>query len=164
MGHTHYWTFRGQPNSIAYARALRDINKLARSCKDLLSGYSAHAPANVYTGVKFNGKREEACEDFTLRALPRDAANGFFFCKTNENPYDLVVMAALAILKHRLGEQVTIDTDGLRSDWTAGVKLAQKVTKLAIINPIKAKVTPGWGGSGFNNPTPTRTVRRPHAD
>lgn len=134
MGYTHYWNFKGIPNSVAYARALRDINKLARFKKDILSGYSAHAPANVYTGVMINGKRKDGHEDFTLRALPKDCINDF--CKTAYKPYDVVVTAALAILKHRLKDTIQISSDGYKSDWVKGVKLARKVTGLAIKSPI----------------------------
>lgn len=144
MGYTHYWTFKTKPNAVAYARAIRDINKLARYKKDILSGYSAHAPVGVYGGALINGIREDSHEDFSLPGLPQDAMNplwqggrgGFNFCKTAMKPYDVVIVAALAILKYRLGDKIDISSDGTPKDWKEGVNLARKVTRLRIKNPL----------------------------
>jgi hypothetical protein len=149
MGFTHYWSIkhlRGQTerNEQAYQRAISDIGKVARHynkrCEETgdtesrLSGYTAHAKAGQYGGVKLNGKGDLAHEDFVLREHLTQEHGGF--CKTARKPYDVVVVAALAILKHRLGDAISVSTDGDKSSWYAGVQLARRVTGLQIANPI----------------------------
>jgi hypothetical protein len=62
------------------------------------------------------------------------------FCKTRQNPYDIVVVACLAVLKHRLGVAMNVSSDGRPADWTAGIDLARRVTGLKIKNPIKERI------------------------
>ena len=42
----------------------------------------------------------------------------------------LVVVAALITLKHVLGENVMVESDGSTKDWESGLELAKKALKL----------------------------------
>lgn len=150
MGYTHYWKLKqirgmAEKNEQAYQRAIADIGRIARywnkQCEQSgdtdsrLSGYTAHVKAGQYGGVKLNGKGDLAHEDFCL-AEHLSQNSGFEFCKTARKPYDTVVVAALCVLKHRLGDAVDVSSDGDRSNWSEGVALARLVTGLKIANPI----------------------------
>jgi hypothetical protein len=143
MGYTHYWEvneIRGSSkvNEVRYMRALNDCNRIIKAYYNEfggLSGYSAHCKLNEYGGLKVNGKGCDAHEDFTMREHFNENS-GFNFCKTARKPYDIVVIACLSVLAHRLGHAFKVSSDGMPSDWLAGVKLARKITGLKIKNPI----------------------------
>lgn len=149
MGFTHYFRFvnvRGPVGTAAeiekkYQLAVRDCQKIVkRFYRDNggISGFSAHTAIGVYGGLQVNGKRPLDCEPFELREHFRQNLESDFmpFCKTARLPYDTIVVACLAVLKHRLGEAIEVSSDGSRSDWADGVKLAKKVTGLKLKNPI----------------------------
>lgn len=48
------------------------------------------------------------------------------FCKTGGLPYDLAVTAALLVLKHYLGDQIVIVSDGGNAEWVAAKTLCYK--------------------------------------
>ena len=153
MGYTHYWEFR-VPKGIkaadlekSYQQAIADIGKIARvynkECTkkgelgSRLSGYTAHVGKNAYGGAAINGKGENSHEDFSLREhFKQNLENAFNFCKTARKPYDIVIVACLVILKHRLGNAIIISSDGNASNWIAGTELAKRLTGLKIKNPI----------------------------
>lgn len=152
MGYTHYWKFNKPTHKIGesqrvetlYQKAIKDCYKAIRRYqreypkgnKCRLSGYSAHT--SKYGGIGFNGKGGLAHEDFTMREhYSQNLEHPFNFCKTALKPYDTVVVACLAILKHRLGDLIEVSSDGSALDWRAGVELARAATRLAVKNPIK---------------------------
>jgi hypothetical protein len=154
MGYTHYWTFT-KPKGIKveeieakYKQAIFECSKVALHYnsdmlkvlrpEDRLSGYSAHCKPGKYGGFKINGKGDNAHEDFTLREhyMQNIGQDNFNFCKTAMKPYDIVVTACLAILKYRLGDAIQVSSDGDASDWEAGTKLACKVLRRKVLNPI----------------------------
>lgn len=143
MGYTHYWTFRspakGEASSIeaAYIKALAECTKVVKAYQknaldyERLSGYTAHAKNGQYGGLHVNGKQSEACEDFTMREhYKQNLERSSEFCKTNRRAYDMVVVACLIILKHRLGDLIDIGSDGDVDDWTMGLELAKRVLRL----------------------------------
>ena len=136
MGYTHYWTFKkpakGQAAKIEkqYQLAIKKCNAIVQFySKNFggLSGYSAHAKG--YGGLRFNGSRENAHEDFVLREHFSQNDTGDF-CKTARKPYDAVVVACLIVLKHYLQDNIEVDLDGDTADWIDGYNLAKKVLKL----------------------------------
>lgn len=143
MGYTHYWSTKVKRGNAAeieakYLKAVSECQKVVKAFyKEYggLSGYSAHTKLGQYGGLMFNGKGDEGHEDFALREH-FSQNEGFNFCKTAQKPYDLVVVACLAILKHRLGDSIEVSSDGDASDWLDGIEYARKVTKLKIKNPI----------------------------
>ena len=154
MDYTHYWEFT-KPKGIKvevleakYKQAILECSKVALYYnsdmlkilrpENRLSGFSAHCKLGKYGGFKINGKGDMAHEDFTLREhyMQNIGQDNFNFCKTAHKPYDIVVVAALAILKYRLGEAIQVSSDGDNSDWNAGVALASKVIRRKVLNPI----------------------------
>lgn len=143
MGYTHYWTFnkikgRAAHQERAYQKAIKECNKVIKSFYKTfggLSGYSAHADG--YGGINVNGKGEEMHEDFILRE--HFSQNGSDCCKTARKHYDDVVVACLAILKHRLKDGIEVSSDGCRDDWACGVNIASEVLGVKIPNPMAGK-------------------------
>lgn len=146
MGYTHYFKFvaiRGtaKETETEYKRAIDDCQRIIRRYyaeNGGLSGYTAHCKIGAYGGVQVNGKRPDDCEMFELREHFRQNLENDFsgFCKTARLPYDTVVVACLAVLKHRLGDSIHVSSDGTAKEWREGVALARKVTGLKIDNPI----------------------------
>ncbi len=155
MGYTHYWSFvdkRGERAKLdrKYKQALKLCSKLAyeynRELKAIglecerLSGYSAHVKPGTYGGLKLNGKGEGMHEEFSMREHFAEALKTREFCKTARKPYDIVVVASLCILKHYLGENFVVDSDGDRDDWQEGLELARRIlllTKLEVPSSIR---------------------------
>lgn len=146
MGYTHYLKINkltpkkgnADLNEKRYQRAIRDCQRVIRAYSKLnggLSGYSAHTQLGKYGGINVNGSRENAHEDFTLAEHFRDNED-FSFCKTAAKPYDVIVVACLSILAHRMKGVVKVSSDGENVDWDEGVAMARRITKLKIINPI----------------------------
>jgi hypothetical protein len=143
LGFTHYFEIvnkKGmtQVNEMKYSKAILDCQRIVRHYykeNGGLSGYTAHSPIGAYGGLKVNGKGNDAHEDFTMRE--HFAENeGFNFCKTARKPYDMVVVACLAVLAHRLGDAFKVSSDGEANEWTEGVRLARDVTGLKIGIPL----------------------------
>ena len=135
MGYTHYFTFNKKEAAskleAKYQNAIKKIDRIVKFAYNKegisLSGYSAHA--KNYGGINFNGKQDDGLETFYLREhFSQNEA--FNFCKTGERPYDVVVVAALITLKHVLGENVMVESDGSTKDWESGLELAKKALKL----------------------------------
>lgn len=141
MGYTHYWTFcrpkRGTAKQVnkAYLDAIKECQNLIREYSRVnggLSGYSAHTEPGEYHGVNVNGSRENGHETFTLRErlsdyFKRDGRPSDF-CKTAQKPYDIVVVACLCVLSHRLGDTIAVNSDGDSIDWILGLELARRIT------------------------------------
>jgi hypothetical protein len=156
MGYTHYWTFKKPAKGKAdetealYQKAIKDIASIAlhwnATCifdSDRLSGYTAHVKSNKYGGVKINGKKENAHEDFILREHYKENLEGsngiggyhnpMHFCKTAQKPYDDVIVASLIVLKHYLGDLIEVSSDGRFEDWENGLQLAKRVLKRRLL-------------------------------
>lgn len=140
MGYTHYWRINtdrlGAPErEVKYQKAIKQINKIAKFYQDTvpqgsderLSGYTAHT--DKYGGVHLNGSRGNDHEDFVLAEHVRQNV-AFEFCETARKPYDVVVTAALIVLKHYLGSDIEVSSDGYAEEWMPGLLLATKATRL----------------------------------
>lgn len=146
MGYTHYFTFKTERGTATeterlYQKAIRECQKAIKAYyaeHGGLIGYSAHTKLGQYGGIELNGKGEEGYESFNLREHASE--NDWGFCKTNRKPYDTVVVACLAILKHRLRDAIDVSSDGRVKDWVAGVELARRVTRLAVKVPESIRV------------------------
>jgi hypothetical protein len=141
MGYTHYWEFRipkrteSKKTEDLYQKAVLECSKIIKAYYAVnggLSGFTAHTPLGAYGGLKVNGKGSEAHEDFTLREQYKQnlEGDGFEFCKTARKPYDIVVVACLIVLKHRLGNLIDVSSDGYVDDWEEGLRLAKNILKL----------------------------------
>lgn len=143
MGYTHYFkTNRIKGNAkqdeLNYLKAIEDCQRIVRryyADNGGLSGYTSHCPIGAYGGLNVNGKGEDGHETFILREH-FNQNEAFSFCKTARKEYDLVVVACLAVLKHRMGDAIEVSSDGTASEWVDGVEYARKVTGLKIKNPM----------------------------
>lgn len=154
MGYTHYWRFtapaHGEKQKVekAYQAAIKECAKIVRTYYAVnggLSGYTAHTPIGQYGGLKVNGKGNLMHEDFTMRDtfIENLEPDNWHFCKTARKPYDIVVVACLIVLSHRLPKHFRADSDGTKGDWVDGLKLAQKVlrkNKLSIPEHLRDSV------------------------
>lgn len=132
MGYTHYVGFgqipRGQAalNEAAYKQAVLECQRLVRAWSKKhggISGYAAHCEPGTYGGLAFNGSRDSGAETFVMREHLNQNEDTWF-CKTNRQPYDVLVTACLCILAYRL-PGLTVWSDGDSSDWADGLALAQ---------------------------------------
>lgn len=130
-----------------YLLALRDCQRIVKNyyrSKGGLSGFSAHTKLGQYGGLEINGAGELRGDTFSLpehfrqNFLSPSVLYSGIFIATHGLPYDVVITACLVTLKHRLGKAVNIETNATKADFTAGVRLAKRVTGLAISNPIAA--------------------------
>lgn len=139
MGYTHYWRVKPNADEVAYQSALADIRRLIENSSVRLGDGMGESSPEVGEGISFNGWREDGddCETFSLPHSLSDLGN-FDFCKTDRRPYDVVVVAALAVLKERLGECVEVTSDGGADDWERGVLLASETLGRLVPNPMIA--------------------------
>lgn len=151
MGYTHYWSFNfkaGKADELEnkYQQAILECQKLiyktAESNRKLyhssfFSGYTAHTKPGKYAGLLLNGTGANACEDFIMREhFKQNDPQGF--CKTNRNAYyDLLTQACLLILKYRLGDAMTVTSDGSHEEWLP----AREIARLAIRRQVKIPET-----------------------
>jgi len=148
VGYTHYWSFNFKAGKSAdletkYQKAILECQKVVRAIAEdnrkvygssCLSGYTAHCTPGQYGGIKVNGKGDDSCEDFFLREHFRENGERNF-CKTRQRTYDTAVVACLAVLKYRLGDAITVTSDGTSEDWEEGVNFAAKVLKRKVKVP-----------------------------
>jgi len=150
MGYTHYLTIpktkpvkgTAERNEKRYQLAIKDCQRIIRRFSKLnggLSGFTAHTKVGKYGGIEVNGSRENGHETFILREHFRDNED-FSFCKTAQKPYDVVVVACLTVLQHRLKGAVKVASDGDTKEWEQGVAMAKRVTGLQLSNPIKEEI------------------------
>ena len=70
--------------------------------------------------ITFNGSRETD-EDYETFYFPRvqdeEGDRIFEFTKTAHRPYDIAVTACLVIIKHHLGDEIQVKSDGDDSQW-----------------------------------------------
>ena len=136
MGYTQYWNTIKRTNESGYKKALIEIRKVLELKKDILAGSDGTGDPDFKTDIYINGKHDDSHETFflpdTLKQIKKSD-----FCKTNRKPYDVVVVACLAILKKHLGKDLLLCTDGTAKDWEEGCNLASKVLQKNIRNPFE---------------------------
>lgn len=123
MGYTHYWkdvSAEVVTRTIVLCRPMLEIAGEqcvigdAEGIRESTPYLSESDPAII-----FNGCVPYDHETFAL--IPC----AFGFCKTNQKPYDDIVVAVLVIAAH-YGANVI--TDGDEDDWEMGIKIAQALT------------------------------------
>ena len=130
MGYTNYWERDCELPHKDFSSAASDCKKIFEGLEIQLAGVSGQLlpELNEYY-IAFNGSEELACEDFIFSVNQearrgRERASGY--CKTEKLPYDLCVKIALIVLKHHLGDSVTISSDGDNNDWREASQICQK--------------------------------------
>lgn len=152
MGYVHSW---GRPMEVPVGRFRSfadDVRKLCAAVRPplwLFGGGVLITGGGLFTRpvltdemVSFNGwpPRSVGYEHLCVMRVYSEKWNGQYrdrqpeedglywdYVKTNQNPYDVVVTAALASLCHHVPECV-IDSNGARADWQPGIDLYRRVT------------------------------------
>lgn len=126
MGYTHYWTIKENSDEkfAEFAKQVKQITDHAAKKIDL------YIRDMDETAVLFNGLGAESHEDFYVTRN----SSGFNFCKTNEKPYDFVVVACLTAMKRVYGDSVEVSSDGNWQDWNEGVTFYQEVALAAVLS------------------------------
>jgi hypothetical protein len=144
MGYTHYWNRAEQvaltPELLADVRTV--LRVVGEQGIPLCFEYDrpGELPAVNEELIRFNGQGEDGHETFLFEAhfqpsYRQEVKPGklFDFCKTARKPYDLAVCAVLIVLKHHLGDQIEVSSDGDVSgtewspeEWEPAVKLVQQ--------------------------------------
>ena len=140
MGYTHYWYQDPKLDADKFAAAALDIAKVIELSKVSLAGNMGDAGTTPNVGPKIialNGVEDDAHETFMIEptATKQDYEDKsdpkvFAFCKTARKPYDEVVTASLAVLKHHLGDALRVSSDGDFEEWSEGLALASEATNL----------------------------------
>ena len=130
MGLTHYWEREIELPIDLMGKAAEDCNTLFGNIEMGLAGSGGKGePVLNSEMIVFNGADDSACEDFSFPRthIPRRARNkSLGYCKTEYMPYDLCVQTALIILKHHLGEMVTVASDASDEDWKKAKDVCQE--------------------------------------
>ncbi len=118
MGWTHYWEREIELPEEVFAKAVHDCKALFDKIKPGIGGSGGYGEAELDSnGIVFNGA---ACEDFAfvrIQVPRRNRERALGYCKTEHLPYDLCVQTALIVLKHHLGDMVTVASDAKNGDW-----------------------------------------------
>lgn len=127
MGWTHYWKRDIELPAEAFAKASSDSKTMLDKIEVMLAGpMSEGKPIFSSDAIMFNGVKGQDCEPFSIRRLEeprRPHPSIFSYCKTEKLPYDLCVKSVLIILKHYLGEQIQVMSDGDDTDWSDAKKM-----------------------------------------
>ena len=136
MGYSHYWTFDRSKMTqdelkIAFKKAVDEIVNLKNNLpkKIVIKGRKGDGePIFNEQEICFNGdiNFNENLENFilTLKEPKFDVVGVMgkrekerWFCKTDRNPYDLLVCASLIALNKHMPEAFTYSSDGDEEDW-----------------------------------------------
>lgn len=135
MGYTHYWYQDEKLDADLFDKASKDCQKVCHHGDDVhiqLEYDQPNLPIFSENQIRFNGVGEDGHETFSISKdsesrASNDRGQQFDFCKTAYKPYDKYVTACLVILKHHLGDAISVSSDGDLGDWTDGIALVEKV-------------------------------------
>ena len=128
MGHSHHWII--PDNGISedtWATICGQVRRLFDISPVKLVGNAEgtwRKPRLDTMIILFNGANGAGCEDFLVRrhAEQRRVAR-YEHIKTDRQPYDIVVLAVLAIIQANVPDFV-IESDGTFDEWVHGAALA----------------------------------------
>ena len=130
MGWTHNWRRGTELPAATFAGAVRDCQRILPCTGVPLAGFDGtDQPILQEDLIIFNGEGRAGCEPFEIHQTECDRhgrAVFWSFCKTEHQPYDLCVQVALVILKHHLGEAITVGSDGKDDDWADARRICQE--------------------------------------
>lgn len=125
MSVTHYWRRSTELPEKPFARAVTDCEKLLGELGVALGGFDGTGQPIFDTDhIVFNGAHGQHGEAFEISRVEfdrRGRAEVRSFCKTEHLPYDMCVKVCLVILKHHLGDGITVTTDALDVDWADAI-------------------------------------------
>ena len=121
MGWTHYWKRESELSTEAFEKAAKDCKLVLAAIDVPFKGYQYKGePVFSAREITFYGIEGQNCEPFSIKAVEAPRFPGrpiFSYCKTEKLPYDLGVKCALVILKHYLGDQIRVMSDGTDEEW-----------------------------------------------
>ena len=131
MGYTHYFRMHEDGAEFSEQEWLaiqRDFRRVAQAA-DVKICYEFNMPHQLpLIGddfIQFNGPGDAGHETMVLARQPIKAFN---FCKTNQKPYDLLVMALLIIVFQHT-QRLQITSDGTTDEWQPAVDLVERALK-----------------------------------
>lgn len=144
IGYTHYWRRPEKISQEKFDKIQADVRKIIDACTDMdikIRGVDGiDEPIVTSQDICFNGDALACSGDFSHEAfdIPRidkedswhkmDECGVFGgFTKTARKPYDIAVTSALIVLKHYLGEDCEISSDGKDKDWFEAKMLCDKL-------------------------------------
>jgi hypothetical protein len=135
--HTHHWhLLRDIPLSI-WEKIAADASALiaASPVKLALDAQHPTLPPRINDDeILLNGRGAEAYEDFRLTR--RFERRGFFFVKTLDRPYDLIVRGLLAIAHEHAPRIVTVSSDASERDWQTALIMCGTVLRRDVPYPV----------------------------
>ncbi len=136
MAWTHYWQRESVLSADAFEKASRDCKILLAAIDVPLASFDAEGePVFTKDSIIFNGIAGQACEPFLIKVVESPKRPGrpiFSYCKTGKLPYDLCVKCTLVILKHYLGSQIRVMSDGADEDWQDAKQLCLSCLKYGL--------------------------------
>lgn len=136
MGYTHYWYQNGDVAPEVWGKITEGVEKIIAAHPEISirREYNSISPALINSSnIVFNGVGDLGHETFWLNREQEPAPDWqksaktlgtFSFCKTAHKPYDLLVCAALLIVKHHADDVFTLSSDGdWGHDWEPASKL-----------------------------------------
>lgn len=122
MGYTHYWENNANVIPVEAILIIREIVDQAYADRVIQVEHDRKgSPIVTDRLIRFNGVGELGHETFRFDVddvYRTHEGHHFAFCKTNQKPYDAVVMKVLIVLKWALKELVTLRSDGsFHEEW-----------------------------------------------
>ena len=140
MGYTHYWTIQDITKPLMTSEIAQDIQSIILASEVPIGdgdGGRDSQPLLEHDLVQLNGIGDESHESLCYppnfkwnQGFRPPESHGFAFCKTARKPYDVVVCAALLAIKHHLGDNVEINSDGkFDNEWQPAYRLYRRATR-----------------------------------
>ncbi len=131
MGWTHSWERVPELPKEGFIQAARDCLRIMAGINIPLGDEQGEGlPVFSDDEIAFNGAGDNCCEPFVFRrtdAPHQGRKRAFSFCKTERLPYDLCVQVALIVLKHHLGGEIIVVSDGQDDDWAKAREECQQI-------------------------------------
>ena len=137
MGYTHYWTFSKQADIADYSTKMATASAKIKEAYEIVKGDFIHydlidtcydKPKFTDEQIIFNGVTPKmGCESFIIETKHHKTWD---FCKTYGRPYDIMVCAALLILKNVFGDDFSFESDGNIEQGECGWKLAKEIANM----------------------------------
>lgn len=131
MGWTHSWEREPEFPKEKFKKAAMDCQRIMAAINIPLGDEQGEGlPVFSDEEIAFNGAGNGGCEPLVIRRVevPRQGrARAFSFCKTERLPYDLCVQAALIVLRHHLGTEISVFSDGKDADWAKAREECQRI-------------------------------------
>jgi len=130
MGYTHYWdTAPGEYDVAAFSMFVDHVSKVLSVTNVPIAGPDGSGkPQLSEDAVSFNGASDESCETLRIARVvvaEDDPSQVFNFCKTDWQPYDVMVTATLLLYRHQFPDSVALSSDGEPEEWQQGCDLVK---------------------------------------